>query len=587
MKRAAVIIGVNKTGNLPQLQAAVTSAKEVCAWAKAQNFASIALLTDESQRLSVGQVKDAIKNVVSSGTFEQLVVYFSGHGVNIAQSEYWLLTEAPGDPNEAVNVEGSARLARRSGIPHVVFISDACRTAAEGIQAQDVEGSNIFPNRTDQGQEKKIDLFFATILGSPAFEIKDPNAATAQYKAIYTAALTDSLNGLAPECLERVQENGNHVDLVRPWALKEHLDKELPHRMAAANVPITVFQLPDARITSPPSTWLSRIVPPPGSPPPTGPAPKPPVPQSPTFRSATRVHPETAFFGRKIATLEHAVGPLLAESAEDVIAQEAKQRSTPFGRAHFESRCGFKVRGANLVEAYHPTRFIHLDGPDSAAVFGPRPANHLPVDSASVVLRFDNNKGTILPAIPEFVTGLTFDGEELVDVVYEPADTGYRWAQYQNRLDELRRLRGRISAAARFGMFRLEGTDALEVAKQLQYAKGLDPTMAVYAAYAYDSLQQTERIRQMDDYLFGDLHVHLFDVALLAGLLNNRAPGKVEGLFPAVPMLSQGWALLSAHDVEQSFFRSLRRSMERSLWTLFNSSGVEDLKTLLKSGEIH
>src|SRR5260370_875772 len=141
MKRAAVIIGVNKTGNLPQLQAAVTSAKGVYAWAKAQNFASIALLTDESQRLSVGQVKA---------------------------------------------------------------------------------------------------------------EIKDPNAATAQYKAIYTAALTDSLNGLAPECLERVQENGNHVDLVRPWALKDHLDKELPQRMAAANVPITVFQLPDARITSPP-----------------------------------------------------------------------------------------------------------------------------------------------------------------------------------------------------------------------------------------------------------------------------------------------------------------------------------------------
>jgi hypothetical protein len=583
MKRAAVVIGVNQTGNLPRLQAAVTSAKEIYKWAmESKTLASVVPITDEVEAVTIARLKTAIKSLVEDGSFEQLVVYFSGHGVNISNSEYWLLTGAPDDPDEAVNVEGSVRLARQSVIPHVVFVSDACRTAAEGIQALGVEGSNIFPNQPGQGQEKKVDLFFATIVGSPALEIKDPNTATTQYKAVYTDALKHGLSGLAPDCLERVNECGMAVDLVRPWPLKDYLDKEVPRRMAAANLPISVFQIPDARITSPPATWLARIIPAPGTAPPRGPS-----PPSPIFRGrGVSVRPETAFLGRRIATLEDAVGQL-AEPAEEIIAKQAQERSTSFGRAHFESRCGFKVRGANFIEAYHPARRISIDGPDSVAIFGPDPAMWYPVEPASVVLRFENGKGTILPAIPEFVTGLTFDGNNLVDVVYEPSDTSYRWTEYQNRLGELRRLRGRIAAAARFGLFRLEGEDAFEIARKIQYAKGLDPTMAVYAAYAYDSLQENERVRQMDDYLFADLHLHLFDVALLAGKLNGRVPGEVEQLFPSVPMLAQGWPLLSAHDVREPLLRSVRRHLEPSLWTLFASDGIDQLKSALKSGTIH
>jgi hypothetical protein len=587
MKRAAVIIGVNQTGNLPRLQAAVACATQMSKWAKdSQKFDSIVKITDEAGEVTIGQVKKVIKDAVNAGEFEQLIVYFSGHGVNIAYGEYWLLTGAPEDPNEAVNVEGSVRLARQSLVPHVVFISDACRTAADGIQAQAVEGSNIFPNQPGQGPEKKVDLFFATFVGNPAYEVKDPNTATAQYKAIYTDTLNGGLSGSAPECLEAVNESGTVINVVRPWPLKNYLDKEVPRRMRAAGLPISVFQVPDARITSPPSTCLARILP--SFPPlPQGlPLPPPPMPTSPIFRSAVGVRPETAFFGRRIATLEQAVGPLVAEPAEAIITTQAQERSTGFGRAHFESRCGFKVRGGEFVEGYHPRRLISMDGPDSVTVFGPEPGT-IPTEPASVVLRLKNGKGTILPAIPEFVTALTLDGNELVDVVYEPSDTSIRWNDYQNRLGQLRRLRGRIAAAARFGVFRLEGEDAMDVARQMQYAKGLDPTMAVYAAYAYDSLQENERIQQMDAYLSADLGLQLFDVALLAGELNRRIPGTVERLFPPVPMLSQGWALLSAHNVSEPLLQSLRRHLEPSLWTLFDSVGIDQLKSALNSGAIH
>ena len=46
--RAAVVIGVNKTGNLPLLSAAVSSAKQVSSWLCGEGF-EVHLLIDESQ----------------------------------------------------------------------------------------------------------------------------------------------------------------------------------------------------------------------------------------------------------------------------------------------------------------------------------------------------------------------------------------------------------------------------------------------------------------------------------------------------------------------------------------------------------
>ena len=586
MKRAAVIIGVNQTGNLPKLQAAVSSAHKMKKWADSQGFNPATVLTDENGPLTIQSVKIAMNEILKKGTVEQLLVYFSGHGVNIRRGEYWLLSGAPVDIDEAVNVEGSAVLARQAGISHVVFVSDACRTAAEGIQAQAVEGSNIFQNFDNAGQEKPVDLFFATTLGSPSYEIKDPLAAATQYDALYTNTLVDALEGRLPPCIERLEENGAFFDVVRPWPLRSCLETELPRRMTAAKVALSVFQVPDARITSPPATWLARFKSPPGAPPPP-PTPSPtPAPISPV-RGIVSVRPESVFLDRRIAAIEVGMGPALAQSVGQLIITESRARSTPFGRSHFESRCGFKVRGANLVEAYHPSRQISVDGPDSVAVFGPNPSGGYPNEPASVVLRFDNDKGAILPAIPEFVTGLTFEEGELVDVVYEPADTSSRWREYEARAVEIRKLRGRIAAAARFGVFRLEGENALQLARQMQNAKRVDPTIALYAAYAYDSLQQTNRIRDMQNHLAEDLKMRFFDIALLAGALDERTPGKIEDIFPSMPMLSQGWALLSAHHLAQPFLKSLPRHLESSLWTLFNATGIEKLKSALQSGEIH
>src|SRR5262245_7868780 len=132
--RAAVIIGVNKTGKLPILNAAVSGAKSVADWLSAEDF-DVNLIADDSGPVTADAVKRAVTTLVNRGTLHQLIVYFSGHGLAFAGSEFWLLTGAPDDLNEAVSLTEGIDLAGRSGIPNVIFISDACRSLPRRFSA--------------------------------------------------------------------------------------------------------------------------------------------------------------------------------------------------------------------------------------------------------------------------------------------------------------------------------------------------------------------------------------------------------------------------------------------------------------------
>src|SRR4051812_46690220 len=100
--RAAVLIGVNKTGGLPTLKDAAKGVGRMEAWARAQGFDTVEAITDDGGRtVDIGVIKRAINRIIDRGT-DQLVVYFAGHGVNIQYGEYWLLTDAPRDTQAAV-----------------------------------------------------------------------------------------------------------------------------------------------------------------------------------------------------------------------------------------------------------------------------------------------------------------------------------------------------------------------------------------------------------------------------------------------------------------------------------------------------
>lgn len=565
MKRAAVVIGVDKTGTLPKLRDAASSATRVAAWARAQGIDAVELLTDADGPVEVSQVKKAIRGMVDAGVYHQLLVFFAGHGVNRQRQEYWMLSGAPDDSQEAVNLAGSSALAMTSGIPHVIFISDACRTAAEGIQAQSVAGSEIFPNI--EGNTGTVDQFFACELGRPSHELRDPNVTAAEFSALYTNEMLPALSGARSEVVEwdAVNAQVGHVHL-RP--LRDYLSKAVTNRLKGLALQTKVIQVPTAIIASDPPAWIAEVKQRSRG---LGFSPGIGMPVLPVLTPRPSL-------GETIAAVQSGASPAAGGEVRTIVAS-ARQLASPFGLTHHETQCGFKIRGALIIEAYSPQAHTQVLAPgDDVRVATP--------SWNSVLLRLDTGVGVLLPAIPGFITALTVDEGELVDVTYEPSDNSPRWSDYRARAEELRVLRAIASASLTNGSFHLERTDALDVARRMQYAKGVDPSLAVYAAYAYHDLQRQDLLRDMASYLAADLGAPLFDVALLARQLDRRPATDWQVISP-MPLLSQGWALLNAYRVRLADeLTGLDQRLASSLWTLLLPDGVQQVRAALASGAI-
>jgi hypothetical protein len=589
MVRAGIFIGVDKSGDLQKLNDAAAGAKRMHEWALEQGMADrthAKLITDAGgQKVQPDQITDAVHKVCSGAGVDQLIVYFAGHGINLQHSDRWLLTEVPARPYAAVNVLGSVELARTCGIPHVVMISDACRVAPEGIQNQNIQGIEIFPNTGSGERMNPVDQFVACYLGRTAAEVKNPALDAANYSALYTDALLDALLGTRPEILEP-GEASDTAKYVKLWALKVYLETEVPRRVKVLKLEKKVNQNPDAIITSR-TGWLARIeaaiaatrgggvsrgpTPPPFSPPL-------------SLRTVSRAVTASASEGNREnieRTLQEAVAAGVAGAKQ--FAGTLEHITQPFGPDHFESQCGIKVRGARITTFLAPLATGSLLGNDGNLLR----IDRLEGPGVSVLLRLENRTGCVVPVIQGFLSALTFDQGELVDVAYEPSDNTGRWGLYKNRASEVRALRAVAATASRLGRFRLDVSDAEKVARQMQYAKGIDPTLAVYAAYAYHDLQLVDHIREMSKYLAADVGVTFFDLELLGRRLVGTSIGRSQNVLPFMPLLSQGWSLLRAHRVKlHPALDGIEQSLRDSLWTQFDERGSQRIESAMLSGEV-
>jgi hypothetical protein len=580
VSRAAVFIGVNRTGGLPKLADAAAGAKRMAdEWARRQPMDSVQVITDEKKAVTAAAIKRAVAKVVDPGNLEQLVIYFSGHGVNLLRHEFWLLSGAAGDPQECINVAGSEDLGRYCGVPHVIFISDACRTAAQGIGMQSLSGSEMFRPIDPNKPRSPVDQFYACKLGAPANEIADPDTTTKEYRAAYTAELLPALTGQVPEVVE--PGTGSHAGfgLIRAWPLQDYLERAMAVRLADPRLKTRVIQVPDADIASRPTAWISRV---------RGVTVAPPTGHVALATSApiavasfpVDAIPVSAGAPRRIAaaigTGEGAMS--LRRDALDA----ARTIAEPFGPTHQESGCGFKVRGARVVEAFSARGRIDMH---------PVPADVVRVWDArqpgtEVLLVLEDGSSVVLPAIPGFLASLTLRGADLVDVAYEPSEFTPRWSEFKKKAPELRNLRGAIAAATAEGVFRLRGPQAKALARRMQFAKGVDPSLAVYAAYAYNDQHRFELLRDMRRYMRQDLGGVLFDVALLDHELNDTRPRQRQRVLGMFPLLSQGWAYLSGRKIRLPA-PLMRRApvLQESVWTKFDPRTTPQLKKMFTSGD--
>jgi hypothetical protein len=600
MNRAVILIGVQKAHNLPLLQAVLACVEGMEEWALAQGIPPdrIKIITDANDRVTPQNIKDAVNELLMPGDLEQLIVYFAGHGVNLGYAEYWLLSDAIIDSDAAVNVKASEERARSSSIPHVVFISDACRTAADGIQAQGILGSTIFRNLAAAGPAKPVDLFFATMVGDPALEINDPNDAAQGFKAVYTEALLEGLRGQHPEIAEPDASEGGYV--IRPWPLQEYLANELPRRVYQATMgPNPLSQIPEARIASKPGkAWISLVrTPVDGASPPVLFSPPPPADDA-------RKHSKLANLASSRVTL--ATRAILADSESQLdsalisipieepisrseldvfsnanrrFSDDVRYLAEPFGPMQMETRSGFKIRGGQIIKCTGAIGSHVFD--DGSGADAP-----IPVRSAcNYLLEFKNGTGAVLPAAWGFLTSLTFKDDQLIDVTYEPSENTDRWKVYKKRAGDIRALRAAVAAATRMGTFRLQSDDASKLARRMQLLKGIDPSLALYAAHAYRDQGNRDRIQTMATFIREDLGFCPFDIALLDGQLNGNVDDPLrKHILPFLPMLSQSWALLPAYDVKLAHGLAgiYWHVLPNSLWTLLGPDGVSMVRNVLQ-----
>ena len=215
------------------------------------------------------------------------------------------------------------------------------------------------------------------------------------------------------------------------------------------------------------------------------------------------------------------------------------------------------------------------------------------VHAASAALRFADGSGTVIAVLDNFVGSVVVDQGRVTNVSYVPSRPSPMRSFYESQADRLEQLRAAVATAARFGVFRIEGPrstrnqTAAQFAGQIRMLKGIDPTLGLYAAYAYADAGLIDQVRSVRGYMNADLGTDLFDVVMLTGDLSGKAPGNVRGPYPFCPMLSQGWGLLRVRAIRlPENLADVREHLRPSLWTSIDMEGMQMIETALSSGRV-
>jgi hypothetical protein len=595
MKKCAVIIGVNKTGGLPVLSAAVTGAKQFKSWADGQGFETT-LLTDEGGgKVTVKEITDAVRSFVDKRTYSQMVVFFSGHGIlKSATDEQWLLSDAPVNVNETVNVLGSRMLAKRTGIPHVVFISDACRSIPNDSLVTEVIGSVIFPNIRQNG-DTEIDILYATKPGDPSFEVKE-DTAVENFKGIYTDCMLKALKGEIAGLIQPTTEDNKPIGAVPVYELNKYLKEAVPD--AASLINITLSQTPDGEVVSRLPKYLSKVTLPPvekkrGSP-------RPKVTDLMDLILESTNYNDTNLAYINYRTPEPEVGETQEQQDDfqklDRIIKNAVKENKSIGqsinalinakgRRSFETRTGFTVIGSYVFTPVLSRGRFEIEDGDNV--------RHIRIyeeqDPRTMLLILENGNAVPLAILRGFIGTIVIESGQIINVNYFPSEYTNKYSDAQRDNEEMETRRALVATSARLGLFKLDGdiNTVIDAASYLRNVKGIDPTMGLYAAYAYAQAGKYDGIRSVYYYMNQEPEPVLYDVYMLNLINADRPEQPRKALAPFCPMLTQGWSYMSIDwDMFPGMFKEIGKYLVPGLWTTFNPKGVEVIKHLITTNQL-
>ena len=192
-----------------------------------------------------------------------------------------------------------------------------------------------------------------------------------------------------------------------------------------------------------------------------------------------------------------------------------------------------------------------------------------------VLVEFDGYNFSVLPVVKGFITNVAWAPNGIASVTFVPSANAWRFADYQANRDRIDALHAIITSASILSGFRIEGDPetrnrrAEAMANDFRVLKSVDPTLGIYAAYAYAQAGLEDKVQSVAEFMRSDLEFEFFDLAMLANRRVRAEGGFLPGsLFPLWPMLAQGWEFLLPYQMRTEYgLDELRRFLLPSLWT--------------------
>lgn len=573
LRKAAVVIGVDKPGDYPPLKSAASGAEEVASWLTNQHY-EVTCLTDKDGPVTAQDARKAIlKYVTQPSSYHMLVVYFSGHGEYHTRADHWLFSGAPTDTSDAINLAGAMDLAKYSGIPNVVFISDACRSLPQTRCGVMVKGIDAFPN-FDFIEASKIDYFKATSESLPAFE----GEVEGKNQGFLTYAFKSAYLRPQAEMMREIQEDGVTFKVVPNRKLEQFLQATINEIIATK--PGVSFQRIDVNVPSADDVYISRVI-----------GPKTSVVATP--QSVVSPPPMGLGYATPSTLRRRDFRAEVKRQGVDDLLQSARmfrERLPDVNIEHFESQCGFTLHGAQVVRAVCTrgatnARIELLDegnGTTGAAVlrlWDVEPA-------VTVVVEFTNGKCCILPALAGYIGHALYEGEGLANVSFVPSSNHGRYRMYEQHKKKIDHLRAKVSLAVIQNAFKVSSErEANALADEIRTEKAIDPTLGLYAAHAFSQAGNDNLVMDVLSYMSDDLHADLFDVQLLASRLLHAVDDRYT--VPFCPILTQTWNLLRPRGITlPSVLTQAMPYLCDSLWTTFQPDVTQNLIHLIETGEL-
>lgn len=577
-KRAAIVIGVDKckADGFATLDGASSGAYEVQKWLESEKYDRVISFLDEhgSKPVRFEDISEAIDALVDKAIYAQLVIYFAGHGFYKGDEEVWMLSECPDKAHEAIGLNSTVRLAKRSGIHNITIISDACRSPANTVALQEVSPDPLFPNKGAAVAPGKIDRFFATQTGAAASEasiqenLKTQGLFTEAFLAAFTNPVTDMVKTL---------DDGTKV--VPNRRLEKFLISEV--QKLAQKVDFNLKQIPECDVPSDDDFYIARVK---SGSPIVNRMIKQTIPSWNDINSS-EFHKLGFDLPSSVGRLTQATLDQAAKSTGfTTTVQEVKSslRLSNVWRQVGTAGTGFVIVGKRVERlAVNPRNRATLRDIDGQAVIVVDLGND---DAAcSVAVTFEDHTGTILPALKHFVGTVTTSTDAVASISYDPE---YAVGDAD---DHIARLRATAAAAYKSGVLRFQGVEserqkqAEQFGNTVRMGKGIDPSLGLYAAYAYDEANLPKQVSSVRSLMARELDTDLFDVAMLdqEGALGSRP------IVPFCPVLGIGWSYLSSSNIEMpKIVNDGRRHLISSPWTAFNNEGMKILMAALEDGTL-